>query len=86
LSIGGQVTRRDNELTHTQAEIDAISVKETDFPEKLYNLGTPYGVSLNTRAKWKSACPEKEASVPRVSVGAAVFHMEFDGTNTVKAG
>ena len=78
------MTRRDNESTHTQAGIGAISVRETDFPEKMHNLGASYGVSLNTRAKWKSACLDKEASVPRVSVGAAVFHMEFDSTSTVK--
>ena len=72
---------------HTcKAEIDSISVRRTDLPEQMYNLGTSYNVSLSTRAKWKSACPNKEASVSRVSVGAAVFHMEFNGTITVKAG
>ena len=34
----------------------------------------------------ETARPNKEASVSRVSVGAAVFHMEFNGTITVKAG
>jgi hypothetical protein len=72
---------------HTcKAEIDSISVKETDLPEQMYNLGASYSVSLSTRTKWKSACPDKEASVSRVSVSAAVFHMKFDGTSRVKAG
>jgi hypothetical protein len=72
---------------HTcKAEIDSISVSGTDLPEQMYNLGTSYNVSLSTRAKWKSACPDKEASVSKVLVGAAVSHMEFDGAITVRTG
>jgi hypothetical protein len=66
-----------------QAEIDYISVRETDLPEQRYNLRAPYGASLSTHAKWKSACPDKEASVSRVSVGAAAFHIEFDDRELV---
>jgi hypothetical protein len=32
-----------------KAEIDSISVRETDLPDKMFNLGASYGVSLSTR-------------------------------------
>src|SRR5580700_9591121 len=35
---------------HTcKAEIDSISVRGTDLPEQMYNLGTSHNVSLSTR-------------------------------------